>query len=136
MRDVFSAEARTLDIFECVSPNSSDSYENNEKSGFLGNTSIQRQYIESVRFVAWNTNFTTKDNRWDVSEAQDGSVMAYYETGTSNDVYVVYIASNGDKLYTNTDSGYLFAYIGYNSKCQDTETIQGLDLLNTSYTVF
>ena len=25
MRDVFSAEARTLDIFECVSPNSSDS---------------------------------------------------------------------------------------------------------------
>ena len=67
---------------------------------------------------------------WDVSEAQDGSIMAWAEEN-GNGTYKVYIGSN-DTIYANPDSSYLFANIGYSSDCTATETITNLNLLNTS----
>ena len=67
---------------------------------------------------------------WDVSEEQDGSIMAWYEEN-ANGTYKVYIGSNGT-IYANPDSRNLFRYIGYSSSCTATETIINIGLLNVS----
>ncbi len=97
-------------------------------SGFLGNTSIQRQYIENITFVSSTSGMSS--NAWDVSEEQNGSIMAWY-TANPNGSYKVYIGSNFT-IYANPDSSYLFSYIGYSSNCTATQTITNIDLLNTS----
>ena len=65
---------------------------------------------------------------WDVSEAQDESIMAWY-TGTGP--YKVYIGSNST-IYANENSQYLFAQIGSGDTCKATEVITNINLLNTS----
>ena len=97
-------------------------------SGFLGNTSIQRQYIENITFVSSTSGMSS--NAWDVSEEQNGSIMAWY-TANPNGSYKVYIGSNFT-IYANPDSSYLFSYIGYSTNCTVTQTITNIDLLNTS----
>ena len=95
----------------------STSEETNPTSAFLGNINIQRQNIENVTFVS---NIENKnETAWDVSEPQNGSILAWYET-QSNGTLKVYIGSDG-AIYANTDSSYLFAYIGYASECTATE---------------
>ncbi len=95
-------------------------------SGFLGNTSIQRQYIEKVTFL--NSTSSANSTKWDVSEAGDGSIMAWY---TGSKPYQVYIGSNGT-IYANENSSYLFSYVGYDAACTATDTIVNINLLNTS----
>ena len=102
--------------------------ENRVTSGFLGNTSIRRQNIDNVTFVSSTSGMNS--TAWDVSEAQDGSIMAWYTTN-SNGTYKVYIGSD-ETIYANPDSSYLFANIGYSSNCTATETITNIELLNTS----
>ena len=97
-------------------------------SGFLGNTSIERQKIDNVTFISSTSG--ANDTAWDVSEEQDGSVMAWYEEN-ANGTYKVYIGSNGT-IYANPDSRNLFRYIGYSSSCTATETITNIELLNVS----
>ncbi len=106
----------------------STSSETSQSNGFLGNTSIQRQYIDNVTFV--NSTSGANSTKWDVSEAGDGSILAWYETN-SNGTYKVYIGSNGT-IYANANSSYLFTYIGYSSLCTSEETITNINLLNTS----
>ena len=102
--------------------------ETQRESGFLGNTSIQRQYIDNVTFVSSTSG--KNSTAWDVSEAQDGSIMAWYTTN-SNGTYKVYIGSN-ETIYANPDSSYLFSTIGYSDKGTATEKITNIGLLNTS----
>ena len=104
------------------------SSENVQTSGFLGNTSIQRQNIDNVTFV--NSLSGANSTAWDVSEKQDGSIKAWYTTN-SNGTYKVYIGSD-NTIYANPDSRQLFTYIGYSNNCTSTETITNLNLLDTS----
>ncbi len=106
----------------------STSNEAQQTSGFLGNTSIQRQNIDNVTFVSSISG--ANSTAWDVSAEQNGSIMAWYTTN-SNGSYKVYIGSTGT-IYANPNSSYLFSYIGYGSNCTSTETITNIELLNTS----
>ena len=62
---------------------------------------------------------------WDVSEAGDGSVMAYAVLNDDGSTYTIYLQGNG-KIIANENSSYLFAYF---SKLQN---IEGLEYLDTS----
>ena len=104
------------------------SEETGSTDGFLGNTNIQRQYIDNVTFVSSTTG--ANSTAWDVSATHNGSIMAWYETN-ANGSYKVYIGSN-EQIYAATDSSYLFAWIGFSERCTSTETITNLHLLNTS----
>ena len=93
-------------------------------SAFLGNSSIQRQNIESVTFVSGIEG--AANNKWDVSAAQDSSIWAWY---TGSGPYQVYIGSD-EFMCANQDSRYLFSYIGYASNSTATNVINGLEYLN------
>ena len=114
--------------------------ERDSTSGFLGNTSIQRQNIENITFetsipsTIYNATTGTIVNTtttWDVSAKQDKSIIAWYETGSASGILKVHIGSNGE-IFANQNSSYLFAYIGYANECKATTTITNLNLLNTS----
>ena len=95
---------------------------------FLDNPfSIKRIDIENVTFVS-SLSGMDSSKAWDVSEAKDESIMAWY-TGTGP--YKVYIGSNST-IYANENSAGLFGYIGYSTICEATETITNINLLNTS----
>lgn len=68
---------------------------------------------------------------WDVSEKKDSSIIAWSETNNSNGALKVSIASES-QIYANTNSSYLFAYLGYSSICTATETIKNLNGLSTT----
>jgi len=76
-----------------------------------------------------------EDKKWDVSEEQNGSVMAYVENaGTfidydevENPAYRLHIQANG-KIYANTDSDYMFAGEFFSH----LESISGLENFDTS----
>ena len=99
--------------------------EKERTSAFLGNSSIQRQNIESVTFLTSASG--AANNKWDVSAAQDGSIWAWY---TGSGPYQVYIGSD-EFMCANQDSSYLFSYIGYDSSCTAENVINGLNYLNT-----
>ena len=114
--------------------------ERDSTSGFLGNTSIQRQNIENITFetsipsTIYNATTGTIVNTtttWDVSAKQDKSIIAWYETGSASGILKVHIGSIGE-IFANQNSSYLFSYIGYASGCKATTTITNLNLLNTS----
>ena len=62
---------------------------------------------------------------WDVSETNDGNVMAYAVLNEDGNTYTIYLQGPG-KIIANKDSSYLFAYF---SKLQ---TIEGLEYFDTS----
>ena len=107
-------------------------------SSFLGNDTIQRQNIENITFVSnipetvfnETTGAYVDSTAWDVSEIQDKSIIAWYET-QANGALKVYIGSN-DEIFANQDAGSLFSYIGYADICTATETITNINLLNVS----
>ena len=113
--------------------------ENGYESAFLGNTSIQRQNIENVTFetsvpdTVYNatTGEYVDNTAWDVSARQDKSIIAWYETSNTNGAIKVHIGSE-DEIFANTNSAFLFSYIGYADICTATETITNISLLNVS----
>ena len=111
----------------------SASTETSASSGFLGNTSIQRQNVEKVEFVSGISGSIADGVQqvWDVSAVGDDSILAW--TNQTSAPYTVYIGSEGGIL-ANRNSSYLFAYIGYSSSCDEAEVIANLDLLDTSST--
>ena len=82
---------------------------------FLGITGVQRQNVEQVIFEEYIDDSKTL---FDVSAAQDRTIMAWYEK-TSRNTYIVHIGStiiiNG-----NQDSTNLFNYVGYSTNCAVT----------------
>ena len=75
-------------------------------------------------------NDAVQTNMWDVSAAQDCSIVAWYDTNP-NGTYKVYIGSDNE-IFGNTDSSYLFNCIGNGINCTSAENIVNIDLLNTS----
>ena len=98
-------------------------------SPFLGNYTVERQYVEKI--ILQNNLDGANDTRWDVSAQEDGSIIAWYEKNNSKGTYTVYIGSYSG-INANADSSYLFANIGNSSKCTETSIISNIDLLNVS----
>ena len=97
---------------------------------FLGITGVQRQNVEQVIFEEYIDDSKTL---FDVSAAQDRTIMAWYEKTTRN-TYIVHIGStiiiNG-----NQDSTNLFNYVGYSTNCAVTneasnKIIKNIELLH------
>ncbi len=97
-------------------------------SPFLGNYTVERQYVEKI--ILQNNLDGANDTRWDVSAQEDGSIIAWYEK-TAKGTFKVYIGSYSG-INANADSSYLFANIGNSSKCTETSIISNIDLLNVS----
>ena len=82
---------------------------------FLGKSKIDRWYIENITFetsipntVYDSTTRTFIDSTaWDVSEAGDNSIIAWYEKSNDKGILKVHIGSNGT-IYANKNSKYLF----------------------------
>ena len=110
--------------------------ETEANSPFLGNDKIERQNIDNVTFIdnipASIYDVSAKEYKdataWDVSTAQDKSILAWYTTNENGSVKV-YIGSN-DQIFGNIDSSYLFNNIGSSELCTSTETITNINLLN------
>ncbi|NLA32868.1 MAG: BspA family leucine-rich repeat surface protein, partial [Mollicutes bacterium] len=65
---------------------------------------------------------------WDVSEDQDGSVMAYIiDDGLGKSTYELYIQTNSNVIMANTNSSYFFYNFG------ELTTINNLSILDTSF---
>ena len=120
--------------------------ENSQSKGFLNssnkNRNIIRNRINSVTIyssddvISENAIIPTDENKkWDVSEKQDNTIIAWYEEN-ENKTYDIYIAPNtqttGVKIKANENSSYLFAFIGRNTVCTDKQVIYGLENLDTS----
>lgn len=81
-----------------------------EEQTVLGNDSLLRSEVTSIVLQSTADEITgyADDMAWDVSEAGDGSVMAYAVQDEYGD-YILYLVSEYG-VYANTDSSYLFAY--------------------------
>ena len=77
------------------------------ESTFLKGT-LKRNQVETVTITNTKTPSSDAINSWDVSEAKDGSVIAWYTDTNSNNLYEVYIGGEGG-VKANPNSSYLFA---------------------------
>ncbi len=93
----------------------------------LGKENLFRSEVTSITFLDSSDELTgySEDMVWDVSEAGDGSVMAYAVENAEED-YALYIVSDYG-VYVNADCSYMFAY--YSS----VSTISFNGLFNTEY---
>ncbi len=80
-----------------------------ETSKFL-NSPITRQQIESIEFLDNKNIPSDAIGTWDVSEAGDKSIMAWYRTGDKTGKYKVYIGSD-NIIMANPNSSNLFSEI-------------------------
>ncbi len=101
-------------LYSCLRKTNTENY---ATSPFLGNTKVQRQYVEKI--ILQDNLDGANDTRWDVSAQEDGSIIAWYEKNNSKGTYTVYIGSYSG-INANADSSYLFANIGNNSACAVT----------------
>ncbi len=107
--------------------------ENNANSGFLGNTKIQRGKIKTITLQNTLEGKSTDESKcWDVSEAKNGEILAWYEEENigENTYYNVTIGAEG-KIRANEYSDHLFTYIGNNVTGAEVK-IEGLENLDTS----
>ena len=103
--------------------------ETQSTSPFLGNSTIIRNKVERVNLVTSIDGHSISDtNCWDVSDSQNGKILAWYEDTDSDGYYEVTIGQDGG-INANTNSSYLFNYIGYNG--DDTTVISGIENLDT-----
>ena len=80
-----------------------------DNSPTFGNSSIQRRKIESIMTLANDTVPNNAVASWDVSAAQNGSIVAYVLDTNSNGMYELYIGENGG-VVANPNSDFLFRY--------------------------
>ena len=119
-------------LYNCLELTSSEDL---KTDGFLdGNgtnsTGIARQDIQQVIFTdsLAGSTATGVAKVWDVSAQNDGSIKAW--TSQTSAPYTVYIGSDFE-IFANQNSTYLFGNIGRGTSCTATETLKGLNLLNT-----
>ena len=94
---------------------------------FLGNTTVARGKIEKVTLTDSISGHTVGDKCWDVSEQQNGKILAWYEDSDNDGYYEVTIGQDGG-IVANQDSSRLFQDIGYKIDAE----INGLNYLDTS----
>lgn len=103
-----------------------------DNRGFLKETNIQNrlipeEYIALTNQIIIEEKISPKETEhyWDISEKQDGSVMAYLEKNEDG-FYTLYLQSNGG-IIANKNSSYLF------NSYEEVERIEGLEYLDTSH---
>ena len=72
----------------------------------LGKT-VNRDLFESISVVNSNNIPSNAIDSWDVSQKQNGEIMAWYTDNDSNNLYELYIGQNGGVI-ANPNSSYLF----------------------------
>lgn len=118
------------------------SYNTKDTVDWLGSSecSILRKNIYSIIFedfsVADGAHYVTDDNAWDISAAQDGSIVAWYEVNSYKD-YVIHVAPTKANIQISMpkDSSYMFAYLGTglsNSGASHYSNISGFDKVDFS----
>ncbi len=91
------------------------------------NKAFRRQDCRSITFLTDGSVPENAVTSWDVSLDNDGSVMAYIDTNSTNVAYNLYISGKG-KIFMPASSAYWFYYYGFNS----TITIKNILALDTS----
>jgi len=91
------------------------------------NGPLIKNTIESIEFTTSKTVPSEALGSWDVSEKQNGTIMAWYFDRNSNGRYEVYIGENGG-VVANSDSSYLFQNLTYLS----TINLSNLDISNVT----
>ena len=76
-------------------------------TGVFLNGPLVKNTIESIEFITTNIVPTTALGSWDVSEQQNGAIMAWYYDKDANGKYEVYIGQEKE-VFANPDSSYLF----------------------------
>ena len=99
-----------------------------ENDGFLTDNGVARKYIKEINFNTNNEVPSSYDVSWDVSEIQDGSVMAY-ASGDETSGYNVTIVADGE-IYMPENSTSLFQLCGYKEDLPEYEIY--LTGINTS----
>lgn len=79
-----------------------------ENSPVFGSQALRRNEILSVTFLSDVSRVPEKS--WDVSQAGDGSVMAWVEESDSGGLYDLYIAGNGGVVAPEDCGGLFFGY--------------------------
>lgn len=75
----------------------------------LGNNNLKHFQIESIVFSNTKEVPSSAIGSWDVSEAKDNSIIAYYLDSNSNGLYEMVIGQDGG-VKANPDSSNLFSY--------------------------
>ena len=83
-------------------------YSDDSSSAVLGNSNITRWDVEKIQTLASKSVPNNAIDSWDVSEAQNGSVMAYVLDEDNDGKYELYIGQNGE-VRANPDGYGIFA---------------------------
>ena len=73
------------------------------------NGPITKEQVESIKFKDTNKVPSNAVASWDVSKAQNGSIMAYTLNEDSDDLYELYIGQEGG-VTLSEDASYIFGY--------------------------
>ena len=73
------------------------------------NGPITKEQVESIKFKDTNKVPSNAVTSWDVSKAQNGSIMAYTLNEDSDDLYELYIGQEGG-VTLSEDASYIFGY--------------------------
>jgi len=90
------------------------------ETGVFLNGPLIKNTIESLEFVNSNKVPTDASGFWDVSEHQNGAIMAWYYDSDSNGKYEVYIGQD-EGVIANSNSSYLF---------QNLTSLNSIDIAN------
>ena len=88
-------------------------------------------FVEKILFMDHKNVPSNAIDSWDVSEKQNGSVMAWYTDTDNNNKYEFYIGQNGG-VKANPDSSYLFAVFNHRELENDaySANLTTIDLAN------
>lgn len=100
-------------------------------SGTYATTSNYGKNIESLNFVTSNVVPNGVLGSWDVSSAQDGSIMAWYSDSDGDSLYEVVVGQVGG-VNANPDSSYLF-YNMIELSALDLTNLNTHNVFNMSY---
>lgn len=103
-------------------------------SAFMGNSFITRERVNSINFQSSSSgHYLSDDNCWDVSDAQDGSILAWYTAETINGnstlYYTIYIApkNDGDVIRMPKNSSYYFSRLDASDYVCDINGLNTVD---------
>ncbi|MGM9834241.1 MAG: BspA family leucine-rich repeat surface protein [Bacilli bacterium] len=97
----------------------------NDTTAFRSNTYKQKIKNITIENKIDIPETVTEEEKWDISEAQDGSIMSYVVPNETSGYYDLYIQSN-NRILGNTDMSYWFKNFQY------LDSLNGLDLIDTS----
>lgn len=81
----------------------------NSSTAKVFNGPITKEQVESIKFKDTNKVPSNAVASWDVSKAQNGSIMAYTLNEDSDDLYELYIGQEGG-VTLSEDASYIFGY--------------------------